>query len=355
MPSLSKRTGVITSLNSFKKPGRNILQQKVSFMNINPDKSLNHERKNPCISICLVFFFFIFSIIFSYLPQFARADIKANIEIDYVTGICQVDIAGDGHWVDAKPEMKLTDAAVVKTEPHSYMEVSLCGEHILITENKVVSLKDIRQKLEEKKKLLWLKKVGSILAVLSGKNKKAQTSILGVRSRKQEEEELDWMGEEGASNDLYERAKEYYYDGDYSEAIPLFYQLVESGGEEALSPEVSFYMGSSLFNNLQYEESLKYLSKCLEDKDTEYYEPALFDYSFASYFLHRYDVAASNFERYMNEFPESEFTPYVVFMAGKSYKKMGEEDKAFAYFKKVVDSYPESEVYHDSLNELKAD
>ena len=104
--------------------------------------------------------------------------------------------------------------------------------------------------------------------------------------------------------------------------------------------------------NLYNIEPKKFWS-AKEDKDTDYYGPALFDYSFASYFLHRYDVAASNFERYMNEFPESELTPYAVFMAGKSYKKMGEEDKAFAYFKKVVDSYPESEVYQDALNELK--
>jgi TolA-binding protein len=280
----------------------------------------------------------------------------SDIVILYESGECRVDISGKGNWKDAAVDLKLNKNSVVKTGINGEIELEIEGERISIGKETEVSISGLMEKLGERKKLAWFSNfTPAVKNLIGARSSRTETAVVGVRGVSEEEEELDWMGEleEDDSTAMLENGKELYKEGEYGKAINLFKEIIDKDEVSPIRDEISFYLGSSLFHSMQYDEALLYLRQCMTRKDAYYYEIALLHYSFASYFSRDYRGAINGFESYTREFSNGTFTPYALLMLGKSHKAIGEREQAKHYFQKIQSSYKNTDIYPDAMTEMK--
>ncbi|UCB44288.1 MAG: tetratricopeptide repeat protein [Spirochaetota bacterium] len=280
----------------------------------------------------------------------------AEVVILYESGECKVDLQGRGKWKDVAIDMKLNKNSVVRTGFDGEIELDIDGERISIGKNSEIVISGLLEKLGERKKLAWFSNLSPVIKNLIGvRSAHTETALMGVRGVAEEEEELDWMGEleEDDPRTMFESGKELYKDGDYGKAINLFKEIIDKEEVIPIKHEVSFYLGSSMFHTMQYDEALSYLKQSMERKDAYYYEIALLHYSFANYFSKDYKGAISGFSSYTQEFSDGTFAPYALLMLGKSHKAIGEKDEAKRYFQKIQTLYSNTDVYPDAMNEIK--
>ena len=76
-------------------------------------------------------------------------------------------------------------------------------------------------------------------------------------------------------------------------------------------------------------------------------------YSLSCYFSGEYDNAIDGFKIYAKEYEEREIKPYVLFLIGKSYKALGDRESAKVYFTEIMNSYKNTDVYYDAVNEFR--
>ncbi|MBN2325106.1 MAG: tetratricopeptide repeat protein [Spirochaetes bacterium] len=274
----------------------------------------------------------------------------------YKSGDSMVDVDGNGAWRKLKDGMILTDDSIVKTGADGELELEIDEERISIGRDTQTSIISIKKKLGERKKLSWLSNLSPVVKNLIGaRSKHTETALMGVRGAASEEEGIDWMGEldEGDPAMQFENGKALYKEGEYGRAINVFKSLLESECPAGSSQEVSFYLGSSMFHTMQYEESISYLKDCMRQKEAYYYEVALLHSSFARYFIQDYEGAIQGFDSYVREFGTGTFAPYALLMLGKSYKVLGWRDEAKRYFDRIRSSYQDTDVYNDAVSEMK--
>ena len=274
----------------------------------------------------------------------------------YSSGDCTIDLQGNGRWKNATVSMKLSERSTIRTGHDGELELEIDGERICVGRDTEVSVKSLLSRLGDRKKLAWFSDLSPVIKNLIGaRSKRTELALMGVRGVAKEEEELDWMGEieEDEPTALFENGKQMYKEGDYGKAINIFKDLITDKTVDPIRPEVVFYLGSSMFHTMQYEESLSYLEESMERKDAYYYEVALLHSSFAHYFSRDYRGAIDGFGSYAMDFSEGTFAPYALLMLGKSYKALGEPDQAKRYFLKIGTAYKNTEVYADAMNELQ--
>jgi TolA-binding protein len=280
----------------------------------------------------------------------------SDIVILYESGECRVDLNGKGNWKDAAVDLKLNKSSVLKTGKDGEIELDIDGERISIGKETAVSISGLMEKLGERRKLAWFSNFTPVVKNLIGvRSAHTETALMGVRGVSEEEEELDWMGEleEDDSTAMFENGKELYKEGEYGKAINLFKEIIDKEEATPIRDEISFYLGSSLFHSMQYDEALIYLQQSMKRKDVYYYEIALLHYSFASYFSRDYRGAINGFDSYTREFSNGTFTPYALLMLGKSHKAIGEKEQAKCYFQEIQSAYKNTDIYSDAMNEIK--
>ena len=278
-----------------------------------------------------------------------------DMVVMYTSGDCTIDIHGNGRWRSAMVGMKLSENSAIRTGHNGELELELDGERISVGRDTDVSVKNILSRLGERKKLAWFSGLSPVIKNLIGaRSKHTETALMGVRGVAEEEEELDWMGdfEEDEPAVLFENGKQMYKEGEYGKAINLFKDIISDETVAPIRHEIEFYLGSSMFHTMQYEDSLLYLKRSMEQKDAYYYEVALLHSSFAHYFSRDYRGAIEGFGSYTREFSEGSFAPYALLMLGKSHKALGEPDKARRCFQTIQTAYKNSEVYPDAVEEM---
>ena len=274
----------------------------------------------------------------------------------YSSGDSTVDLTGDGRWKTPATDMRLADDTVVRTGSDGELEIEIDGERVSIGRDTVAVIGSLKEKLGQRKKLSWLSNLSPVIKNLVGaRSKHSETALMGVRGAPSEEEGMDWMGDfEGEDPAArFENGKYLYKEGEYGKAINVFTDLLESGVTEGYSHEISFYLGSSMFHTMQYEESISYLKECMQRKDAYYYEVALLHCSFARYFIRDYEGAIQGFDSYVREFSDGTFAPYALLMLGKSHKELGERTEAREYFNRIKAGYRNTDVFMDAVNEIQ--
>jgi TolA-binding protein len=279
-----------------------------------------------------------------------------DVVVMFSTGDCRIDLRGNGRWKTAMVSMKLSDGSTVRTGHDGELELEIDGERVCVGRDTVVSVKSLLSRLGDRKKLAWFSGLSPVIKNLIGaRSKHSETALMGVRGVAEEEEELDWMGEieEDEPTALFENGKQMYKEGEYGKAINIFKDIITDKMVDPIRHEVVFYLGSSMFHTMQYEECLSYLEESMERKDAYYYEVALLHSSFAHYFSRDYRGAIDGFDSYARDFSEGTFAPYALLMLGKSHKALGEPDQAKRYFLRIGTVYKNTEVYTDAMNELQ--
>ncbi len=282
--------------------------------------------------------------------------VHGEIIIIYKSGECEVDLEANGIWVMAKVGMELNDRSIARTGGDGELEISIHGENITIVKNSKVDLKSLVRNLDERKKLNWFGGVASELHLRHIKGESDQTQSLGVRGNEIGDEEDFWLDseeEEEPELSLLEKGKVAYENGNYGEVIRIFSEISNRSEYREKNEELTFILGSSLFYNLQYDESIIYLVKSIEHKDTYYYGFALLQYSFAQYFVQNYKEAIEGFETYIREFSDGAYKPHAIFMIGKSHKALGKISEAKKNFLEIEKNFKGSDVYSDAKREMK--
>ena len=281
----------------------------------------------------------------------------AEIIVTYKTGECLVDVLGNGTWKTAAVKMALTERSVIKTKADGEVELSVDGESVFIGKDTTVSVNYLVKNVQARKKMTWFPNLSPIfkrMAML--RDTRTELASLGTRGEAEAEEEVAWLGdveveEEGST---FEKGEELYGQEKYGEAINIFKKMLEQGGTpQQMREEATFYLGSSLFNSVQYEEALPYLEQAIKRTGAYYREPALIQYSFSHYFAENYRQAVEGYATYVKEFPGGEFRPYALLMLVKSSKALGRKDEAQKYFLELEKQYKNTGMYIDAANELK--
>ena len=278
------------------------------------------------------------------------------VVVMYSSGDCTIDMLGNGRWEKAAVGVTLPESATIRTGHNGELELEIGGERVSVSRDTDVSVEMLLSRLGDRKKLAWFSDLSPVIKNLIGaRSKHAETALMGVRGVAEGEEELDWMGEieEEGPDALFESGKQMYKEGNYGKAINLFKDIIDDEEAALIHHEVVFYLGSSMFHTMQYEESLAYLDESLEKKDAYYYEVALLHSSFAHYFSRDYRGAIEGFGSYTKQFSEGTFAPYALLMLGKSHKALGERDEAKRCFLKIGTVYKNTEVYTDAVNEMQ--
>jgi TolA-binding protein len=274
----------------------------------------------------------------------------------YTSGDSRIDIDGNGDWRKPQDGMLLIDGSIVQTGADGELEIEIDGERVSIGRDTQASIESLKRKLGERNKFAWFSNLSPVIKnIIGARSKQTETALMGVRGAASEEEGIDWMG--GLAEDdpgiRFESGRELYKEGEYGKAINVFKGLLESEGPAGSEYEVSFYLGSSMFHTMQYQESIPYLKESMRQKDAYYYEVALLHSSFARYFIQDYEGAIQGFGSYMRDFGEGAFAPYALLMLGKSYKVLGEREEAKQYFNRIRSGYRDTDVYYDAVSEMQ--
>lgn len=276
--------------------------------------------------------------------------------VQYTSGDSEVDVNGNGGWIKPAADMRLTDSSIVRTGADGELEIEIDGERVLVGRDTQTGIASLKAKLGQRKKLAWFTNLSPVVNNLIGaRSKHTETALMGVRGAQSEEEGIDWMGglDEDDPQVMFENGKELYKEGEYGRAINVFKGLLESEGPVGSAHEASFYLGSSMFHTMQYEESISYLKESMRQKDAYYYEVALLHSSFARYFTQDYEGAILGFGSYVREFGDGTFAPYALLMLGKSHKVIGDREEAKRYFDRIKAGYSDTDVYYDALSEME--
>jgi len=274
----------------------------------------------------------------------------------YKSGDCTVDVNGNGQWSRAALDMLLNVKSIIKTGPNGILELNMDGESVVVTGNTTVTVRRLQEKVYAKNKITWFRGLtDAFRSMIRGHSPGSDRMVLGVRGAKQEEGDVDWIEDIDTTElmEQYEHGIELYNRGMWGEAIAIFTGLVDNEGMADLKDEVSFYLGSALFNNLQYKEALSYLAESIRDPDAFYREAALIHCSLALFLTGNYGESARVSTLYMNEYTNGELAPYALLIAGKSYKGLGNKSEAKRCFNRIVNEYKQAGVYQDAVEELK--
>jgi TolA-binding protein len=285
------------------------------------------------------------------------SNVFPDVLIIYIEGNPIVDLSGTGKWIAAQLNMQLNMESIINTGNRGTVEVEVAGEKVVIGKEKIIHLNDIYEKVKQKQNIIWFSNLKQILKTVTGKDMGEKSAIsLGIRGAQEEEEkDIFWMGdlEEESKIENLQKGIDLYKEEQYGQTINLFKDLINDEEYLFIRGEMSFYLGASLFYNVQYKEALIYLEECLLEKGAYYYETGLFHYAFSQYLLGRFSESIEGFERYLREFENGSLRPYALFMLGKSYISIGHREAARKYLIEIQDSYRESTVYADVVDELK--
>src|SRR5207302_1641153 len=64
-------------------------------------------------------------------------------------------------------------------------------------------------------------------------------------------------------------------------------------------------------------------------------------------------VAVAEMKQFIIDYPESRFQPQAHFMIGDSYYNMQQYDSAYVYYRKILDTYPNSSVVPEALDAIR--
>jgi TolA-binding protein len=278
----------------------------------------------------------------------------SDVFIVYKSGECSVDVSGNGNWREAAINMELDSRSIIRTGTDGVVELDMDGELISIGSNRMKSVGDLSGKVNEKKKVGWLKGLKRYTKNIgSGEDKYTETALAGVRGAPSSEEELEWFDESDfdvSVENSYQQGLGHFTNGKYSKAISLFREVIEDQGIDAYEGGASFHLGLSLFNVMRFEEAVPYLKASTSDTGSDFYNVALMHLSVSHYFLKNYPDAIEGLTTLTAG--TGELKPYALLMLGKCLKEVGEREKAEGYFLQVRNDYQGTELHDAAVQEL---
>mgnify|MGYP006287772343 CR=1 FL=1 len=137
----------------------------------------------------------------------------------------------------------------------------------------------------------------------------------------------------------------HYNAGQYEKAMESYKVVVESFPSNSLAPEAFESIRYCLISLGREDEALKILDEYIEDNDTE--SPFVKDFRYKKgemfYQGRNYQNAITEYEKYLEKYPESGKSAEVMFWKAKSYANLNENRKASETFNRVLKEHPNSE------------
>lgn len=142
--------------------------------------------------------------------------------------------------------------------------------------------------------------------------------------------------------ELLGKAIEYFQGGKYHESILAFEKLNKS---YKLSPRFMAYLGMSYYKEMQYEDAVRYLTKCLpEMKAYSPYEQAVYTYSCAEslFQLERYTESIKYYELALPLVSGNDRGDVLFHNAFAHYLTQGNTDEVVRLFSEALEAYKAS-------------
>lgn len=133
------------------------------------------------------------------------------------------------------------------------------------------------------------------------------------------------------TQNLEEKARQYYYDSDYDEAIIMFKELL---AKDTKRTDLYQDIGLSYFKLEKYKSAKEYLEKAKEYYPKDH--KAYYNLASAYYALDMYKEAMDSYETAGKIQPM--IKDLVNYKIGKTYYKIGKNDEAVTYLSKVIKS-----------------
>lgn len=139
--------------------------------------------------------------------------------------------------------------------------------------------------------------------------------------------------------ELLGKAIEYYQGGKYHESILAFEKLNKT---YKLNPRFTAYLGMSYYKEMQYEEAVKYLKRCLPDLQAySPYEQAVYTYSCAESLFHleRYAESIKYYEQALPLVSGNDRGDVLFHNAFAHYLTQGETAEVMRLFSEALTAY----------------
>jgi TolA-binding protein len=285
----------------------------------------------------------------------------SDILVVYTSGDCLVDIEGRGAWEEAEVDMALSEQSLIRTGANGAMEIDMDGELISIGVGRRASVGDLLGKVEQKKKVGFLKGLKKYASQMgSGGDEYTEMALAGVRGAPQAEAELEWFDEDDFGPETaglerrYQEGLDHFNRGAYTAAIEVFHDIAEEYGDDVFDGELAYHLGLSLFRVMRFDEAARYLETSSGDKSAPFYGVALMHLSVSRYFMHEYSEAIDGFTFFTEGEGTEDLRPYALLMLGKCYRETGENGRAEGYFTEVERDYRGTEFADTADEELRS-
>lgn len=149
----------------------------------------------------------------------------------------------------------------------------------------------------------------------------------------------------------------YYQAGDYLQAEAGFADYLQQAQDEKLQPMAHYWRGECLYNLKRLPEAIQSYQQVLKSEN-DYVPHALYSIGVCQAELGRPQEALTAFERFLEQFPNSELRPEIHWRIGEALVDLERYDEALVHFQQVPadhDFAPEALLGLGIAHQLKGD
>ncbi len=106
---------------------------------------------------------------------------------------------------------------------------------------------------------------------------------------------------------VFSSGRRYYKTGHYNAAIGNFKRLLRTFPDGARSESAIYWIGASYLALGKYETAIHYFDKVIKNDNSEMDEEARYKKAQTYFIAKRYDIAASEFQNYLNNYPKGKY------------------------------------------------
>lgn len=144
----------------------------------------------------------------------------------------------------------------------------------------------------------------------------------------------------------YSLALAYFQKGDYSLSKEFFKKFQQEFKDSNLVPQAVYFQGASLYNLGKFNEAIEVFKNIVRNynQDRELVQKAEYEIADAYYQIGDEFEAISRFRTLRSKYPDSKFTPEIIWWLGQYYYRHNELTLARRYLSSLIQDFPQSDL-----------
>ncbi|MCS7054241.1 MAG: tetratricopeptide repeat protein [Ignavibacterium sp.] len=156
-------------------------------------------------------------------------------------------------------------------------------------------------------------------------------------------------------NDAYLRlADSYFGSKNFQQASKIYEQIFRIGGSKLNNAYTRYQYAEALYKSGNPSEAIKEYEKIIEQfPNSEYAQASLFTVGWIFFQNAQYTDAINKYKEMFVRYPKSEFLPNALNSIGDSYFNMALYDSSIFYYERVINEFPNSPYVFDAVNGIQ--